>query len=359
MNALRIYAGPQALARMRELGGLRPQDVGAVPAAAGGPKGLLLLRLDQYLFGEWLPQGQHSVQLVGASIGAWRMATACLNRPVEALQRLEYDYIHQHFEPTPPQRRPSAEQVSTAFAQSLESFYGGRVQEVLRHPHWHLNVVVSQGQGLLHRDGPWRTPLGYAAAYVANAVGRQYLSGWLQRGIFSSDMAQASPLVADEVATHRWALNSDNFMTALRASCSIPFAMQPVHDIAGAPEGAYWDGGITDYHLHWRFSIAPDQVVLYPHFQRAVIPGWLDKAWRRRHTATPALDNMVVLAPDSDWVRKLPNGKLPDRHDFVQYANDFSGRVRAWQRAVQESQRLCDEWQAWLSKPDWSVVSAL
>ncbi|MBA3623611.1 MAG: hypothetical protein H0W48_03990 [Methylibium sp.] len=24
-----------------------------------------------------------------------------------------------------------------------------------------------------------------------------------------------------------------------------------MHDIPGAPPGAYWDGGITDYHLHW------------------------------------------------------------------------------------------------------------
>ena len=34
------------------------------------------------------------------------------------------------------------------------------------------------------------------------------------------------------------------------ASCSIPFWLDAVHDIPGAPRGAYWDGGITDYHLH-------------------------------------------------------------------------------------------------------------
>ena len=359
MKALRIYAGPQALARLRELGGLRPQDVGAVPAAAGGPKGLLLLRLDQHVFGEWLPQGGHHVQLVGASIGAWRMATACLSEPVPALQRLERDYIHQNFEPTAPQRKPTADQVSEAFAQSLRTFYEGRVQEVLNHPRWHLNVVVSQGQGPLRRDGRWRTPLGYAAAYLANAVGRQYLGAWLQRGIFSADLAQTMPLLPDGMPTHRWALTPNNFMAALQASCSIPFVMKPVHDIAGAPSGAYWDGGITDYHLHWRYAVGPEQVVLYPHFQRAVVPGWLDKAWRQRHAATAALDNMVVLAPSPDWVASLPNGKLPDRHDFVHYANDFKGRVQAWQRAVDESQRLSDEWQAWLARPDWSVVSSL
>jgi hypothetical protein len=359
VRALRIYAGPQALSRLREWGGLRPQNVGAVPAAAGGPKGLTLLRIDQHLFGEWLPQGGHHVQLVGASIGAWRMATACLDQPVQALHRLEHDYIHQHFEPTPPRRRPSAQQVSEAFARSLQAFYGGRTEEVLNHPRWHLNIVVSQGQSLLRQGGQWRTPVGFAGAYLANALGRRYLSAWLQRGILSADMAQASPLVPDGLPTQRWALSGDNFMAALQASCSIPFAMQPVHDIQGAPAGAYWDGGLTDYHLHWRFAVGAEQVVLYPHFQQAVVPGWLDKLWRQRHAASAALDNMVVLAPSPEWVASLPNGKLPDRHDFVHYANDFQGRVKAWQRVVNESQRLSDEWQTWLNQPDWSVVSAL
>jgi hypothetical protein len=39
--ALQILAGPRARAHLREQG-LRPQDVRVVPAAAGGPKGLVL-----------------------------------------------------------------------------------------------------------------------------------------------------------------------------------------------------------------------------------------------------------------------------------------------------------------------------
>ena len=77
MKALRIYAGPKALQHLREQG-LRPQDVHTIPAAAGGPKGLILGPLDRFLFGEWLPQSRQTVHLVGASIGAWRMASACL-----------------------------------------------------------------------------------------------------------------------------------------------------------------------------------------------------------------------------------------------------------------------------------------
>ena len=135
MHALRLYAGPKARQHI-EQHGLRPQDVGVIPAAAGGPKGLILGPLDRFLFGDWLPQSTQPVHLVGASIGAWRMATACLNDPRAAFERLERDYIAQHYELPPGQKRPTASQVSERFADNLRLFYGGRVDETLRHPRY-------------------------------------------------------------------------------------------------------------------------------------------------------------------------------------------------------------------------------
>ena len=75
-------------------------------------------------------------------------------------------------------------------------------------------------------------------------------------------------------------LSEANFNAALQASCSIPFVLKAIHNIPGAPPGAYWDGGITDYHLHLNYASIPDTpgdpaLVLYPHFQSSVIPGWL------------------------------------------------------------------------------------
>ena len=40
-----------------------------------------------------------------------------------------------------------------------------------------------------------------------------------------------------------------------------------------------------------------DGLVLYPHFQKTVIPGWLDKALKHRHRATAHLDRVVLLSP--------------------------------------------------------------
>src|SRR5262245_47214317 len=148
MQALRIYAGPKAR-RHIEANGLRASDVGVVPAAAGGPKGLILGPLDRFLFGEWLPQTSHPIHLVGASIGAWRMATACLRDPVPAFQRLEDDYIRQDYELPPGRKTPTSAHVTERFAQNLEAFYGGRIPEVLGHERFRLHIVTSRGRHLL------------------------------------------------------------------------------------------------------------------------------------------------------------------------------------------------------------------
>jgi hypothetical protein len=113
------------------------------------------------------------------------------------------------------------------------------------------------------------------------------------------------------------------------------------------PPGPYWDGGITDYHLHLEYAaMAGDGLVLYPHFQKELVPGWLDKALPHRHRATSRLDNVVVLAPDPDWVATLPGGKIPDRGDFKAFGEDIDGRMRAWERSTAEAERLADEFAA-------------
>ncbi|MDO9197359.1 MAG: phospholipase, partial [Rhodoferax sp.] len=78
-----------------------------------------------------------------------------------------------------------------------------------------------------------------------------------------------------------------------------------------------------------------------------------------RHKSTGYLDSMVLLAPDPDWVRTLPNGKLPDRNDFTHYGQDLAGRVKAWTAATSASDQLADEFEAWLREPDIGQVHAL
>lgn len=400
MKALRIHAGPRARQHIAEHG-LQPSDVGVIPAAAGGPKGLILGPLDRYIFGQWLARSTQPVHLVGASIGAWRMATACLDQAVAAFERLEHDYIHQQYEIPPGKKRPSAAHVSERFGHNLQAFYGGRVDEVLGHPRFRLHIVTSRGRHMLRREHGLATPLGYLGAFVTNTMHRKAMGAWLERVVFSSPSlpseiagCAALPFATTDYRTRQVALDASNFMPALQASCSIPFVLQAVHDIPGAPRGAYWDGGITDYHMHLAYRTASDAkdainviakgaikteatgqfdpktvgaapppapggLVLYPHFQHRVVPGWLDKALKWRHKATPALDSMVVLSPNPDWVRSLPNAKLPDRNDFTHYGADSAARAKAWLTATRASQQLVDEWAQWLERPDLESVHAL
>jgi hypothetical protein len=252
MKALRIYAGPKAR-RHIEQNGLQPRDIGVVPGAAGGPKGLILGALDRFIFGNWLAKTDHPVHLVGASIGAWRMATACLNDPAAGFTRLEHDYIHQHYELQPGQKRPTADFVSEQFGQSLKDFYGGRVHEVLQHPRYKLHIVTSRGRHLLGREHKLATPLGYLGAFLTNSLHRKAMGAWLERVVFSTPDAKL-PFATSDYRTRQVDLSEDNFKLALQASCSIPFVLRSVHNVPGGPPGAYWDGGITDYHLHLNYA---------------------------------------------------------------------------------------------------------
>ncbi|MBU6437332.1 MAG: phospholipase, partial [Betaproteobacteria bacterium] len=100
MHALDLYAGPAAL-RHLQAHGLAPEHIRMIPGAAGGPKGLVLNPLDQFVFGQWLAESRHTVHLLGASIGAWRMATATLRDTQAAFARLARDYIAQDYDVEP------------------------------------------------------------------------------------------------------------------------------------------------------------------------------------------------------------------------------------------------------------------
>jgi hypothetical protein len=346
MRALTVHAGPRALQRLRD-GALHPQDVRVIPAAAGGPKGLVLNPLDRFLFGDWLATSTHEVHLLGASIGAWRMACATLPDADAALAQLAEDYITQHYDHAPG-KSPTPTAVSRSFGRKLQERLGVRAAEILSSPRYRLQVFTSRGRHLLGREGRLRTPLGYLGAFISNVASRRALGLWLERVVFA-DPRSPLPFGLHDYRSRTVALTSANLAPAILASCSIPFWLDAVHDIPGAPRGAYWDGGITDYHLHLPYAGMADGLVLYPHFQSQVVPGWLDKPLKRRHVASAALDNVVVLSPSAAWVATLPGAKLPDRNDFKRWRDDEAARIAAWRRALAESRRLADDFADWVA----------
>jgi hypothetical protein len=226
MKALQIHAGATALKHLRERG-LSPADVRIIPAAAGGPKGLILNGLDRFIFGDWLRDGAQAVHLLGASIGAWRMATACLPDPSAQLAQMAVDYIHQDYEHAPG-KPPTPSHVSEVFGNQLKQRFERRDGEVLGHARYHLHVFTSRGRHVLRRQGRLRTPLGYAGAFLANTVSRRAMGGWLERVVFS-DTREPLPLRLHDYRTQQVALSALNLQptTARRRSRSAPTTSPP------------------------------------------------------------------------------------------------------------------------------------
>ena len=359
MSSLSFHAGPAALARLRSHG-LQAADIGVVPAAAGGPKGLIFQALDQYLFGAWLPAAPRERTLIGSSIGAWRMAAACQADPVSAFARLGELYCGQRYG-----AKPSQQEIDAVCQQLLGAFVGGREHEILSHPHNRLHMLTVRGRGALAApQGRQAEMKGFAAAALRNLASRERLAGMLERVVIGDARDDSAWLRErfDGFTTHFAALSSDNLASALLASGSLPLVMQPVRALAGAPPGHYWDGGIIDYNLALPYSRTGD-LVLYPHFSEHIVPGWLDKAmpWRRaaRGPRRGWLDNVIIAAPTNEFLRRLPRAKLPDRKDFTHYGLDHDERIRNWQRAIGEGQRLRDEFAAFAADPDLARIQPI
>lgn len=333
--ALTLKAGKRALQRIRERG-LNPADVGIIPGAAGGPKALGIQGLDLALFGEWLPRAPRERSLIGASIGSWRFASACLPDAAEGIRRLGKLYTEQRFA-----KGVTMAQVSQSCQRMLDELLDGRDSHILDNAHYRLNIVVVKSHGLLAADHRGSLGLGLSTVIADNLIGRPRLARHFERLILHDARLQPPLQPLTDFPSRYLTLDTGNLRHALLASGSIPMVMEGVRDIPGAGSGTFRDGGLLDYHLDLPYS--GDDIVLYPHFTDKVIPGWFDKAlpWRRGNP--DHLQDVVLLAPSRAYLASLPYGKLPDRNDFKRFIGDDKARHRYWCQAMAQSQRLGDE----------------
>ncbi|WP_458129650.1 patatin-like phospholipase family protein [Pseudomonas sp. Z2-11] len=333
--ALTLKAGPRAFKRIRQAG-LQAADVGILPGAAGGPKALGIQGLDLALFGEWLPAAPRERSLIGASVGSWRFASACLPDAAEGIRRLGTLYNEQSFA-----KGVTMAGVSQSSQRMLDDLLEGRDLTILDNPHYRLNIIVVKSHGLLAQDHRGRLGLGLSSVVADNLRGRARLSRHFERLIIH-DPRLAPPLHPLTDFPSRFVpLEAGNLRQALLASGSIPMTMEGVRDLPGAGAGTYRDGGLLDYHLDLPYS--GEDIVLYPHFTDRVIPGWFDKGlpWRRGDTSR--LQDVLLLAPSREYLARLPYGKLPDRNDFKRFMGDDPARRKYWRTAMDESRRLGDE----------------
>jgi hypothetical protein len=345
---IEVRAGERAR-RHIEQQGLAPADIACIPAAAGGPKGLVLMPLDRLLLNEWLPSAAR-IEFVGASIGAWRMAALAQAEPLSALDRLQHAYLHEQNYG----KRPTPAQVAAICRGLTRSVLGGGNLQIREGTA--LSILTARAHGGLQSRGRGA----FARAALANAAGRRYLAAHLRRAVFCAGAPSQFDTAFDAFGLERVALSAANAEDALLASGSIPLVCDPVSDIAGAPPGDYWDGGLIDYHLLLPYP-GFERLVLYPHFVPWITPGWLDKylPWRVRPRGHDWLSNVLLIAPSRAMLERLPDGKLPDRKDFYRYGTNHAARIAAWERAIAEAQRFAEAAMAWLQSPDPSAVQPL
>ena len=98
-----------------------------------------------------------------------------------------------------------------------------------------------------------------------------------------------------------------------------------------------------DYHMDIPFVKAGDDIILFPHYTDRIVPGWFDKRLPWRKPDPSNLDNLLLLHPSESFVKRLPYGKIPDRSDFKRFNGRRDERMNYWNKAIQESRRLGEE----------------
>ncbi|KGJ88767.1 hypothetical protein [Thalassotalea sp. ND16A] len=349
-KALAVYAGPSALAQIKEQG-ISQEQIKMMVGASGGPKWFVLAGLDRYFCGEFFKSRTSTLYTLGSSAGAWRFACYAQQNPLAAINRLIHAYSHLSYP-----LNADKDQVTRASEQMLADVLASRgAVEIATNPLIKSNIIVAKSTGLTRYEHKALQIPGLIASAAGNRLQRKKLGNYYQRVIFTSDNSYIPFDYDDGIRSKVVSLTKHNTEQALQATGSIPLIINGVRDIKGAGKGMYRDGGIIDYHFDQRFlpgsnasqaqqEIKDDQqggLVLYPHFYNEFKPGWFDKYIKHRFANKQHFDNTVVLAPTAEFVNKLPFGKIPDRKDFTQLTE--AERIKYWQSVIDESERLAEE----------------
>lgn len=335
MQALDVYLGREAAARVSR-DGWNPELFTTLVGASGGPKWFVLGHLDRLLFGDFLQRSAQPLNVIGSSIGTWRHACLTTDDPVAAIQRLEDGYLLQRYA-----QKPTPNEVSEVSRGILNSVLGDTgASALIEHPRITTYIITARGRGFCGSSHRAMLASGMTAAATGNAVHRRLLQWHFQRVAFRGGAhSDVSPHFQD-FGTQFCPLQQSTVVPALHASGAIPFVLEGERNIAGAPAGQYWDGGILDYHFDLN-QIHSTGLILYPHFNNQVITGWFDKFLPWRKTSLSGMDKLALLCPSAAFIADLPRAKIPDRNDFTRL--EEHERIAYWQECVERSRALAEE----------------
>ena len=338
--SIEILAGAKALSHIKQQG-LTPQDIQLMIGASGGPKWLMLSRLDQYLAEHFLPKASQSISLVGSSIGSWRMACHAQKDPLSSFKQFEQIYLNQRYE------KLSPAEITEFVDKVLQALFSDeQAQHIVDNPLRKLHIVAVRNRLLMNGRHNISQALGLLFAATGNLFSSKIVEALYPRVLISHQASHAPYHKRPEVIE----LAVSNLKQALVASGAIPMVLEPTK-VLGGKDRWHWDGGMVDYHFAGPFP-AQDGLVFYPHFFPKIVPGWFDKGIPWRKAKAKNFDNVVMVAPSHEFISKLPYGKIPDRKDFTKLSDD--AREQYWHTVLNATDGLVEDFHMKLEKDNFA-----
>jgi hypothetical protein len=338
MSRLRIKAGKKAYEMIKD-GGFSFDAVSAYFGAAVGPRWLIASGFDMTLLNQGLLGRKKAVHLIGSSAGAWRFAAWLQPQAPECYKKFLDAYITVAFT-----RDDTPASILEKFSQIMNEYIeDDALPFALANKRYRLVVITARARGLTASENIWLQKSALAVCYVLNFLSRDNLHAFAERIIFYNGSKPPPFCFRPEFRGRFVRMDEINFKYAVMASGAIPLVVAGVKNIFGAPRGVYRDGGLIDYHLSHQFAARENELVLFFHHQERIIPGWLDKKIPRRIPDQETLSNVVMVFPSQSFIDKLPGGKVPDRDDFMTYIDDSGQRIQNWNRAVELSRPLGED----------------
>jgi len=334
-NNISILAGSKAISIIQDEG-LDLSRVKVIAGASGSAKFLVLTGIDRVLMSLFKDRTD-LLYLVGTSIGAFRMAAFCQKDPLKAIETLEREYIAQQYDlkPTKADIARETQRILNAYIDDKE------IEFMLNHPFMRTSFLSNKCKGLVKSEDFILQLLGIGLAAGVNLLSRKRLGIFFERALFCGPGKKPPFASMNQFPMNIYDLTASNFKSALISSGSIPIVMEGVCTIDGAP-GVFRDGGILDYHLDIPFLPNGDGLVLYPHFYEKITPGWFDKRLNRKPFSRH-MENVVLVAPSSTFVKNLPFAKIPDRKDFKTFKGKDKERMAYWKIVVEKNKQLGEE----------------
>jgi hypothetical protein len=332
---LRYKAGAAILNVVRDEG-LSPARIKAFAGPAGGPKWFVSVGFDRAVMKSGLLDNGNRVLLAGSSAGAWRcLAMACVD-PEAAYEALRVAYSRNTFDAT-----DTPVSVAAAIRGNVDAFIGDEdVDFILNHPNYDIAIHTVRAKSIAASENKAGQGAALLGAVLLNAINPKYMRPFYERAVFYT--GRPAP---DFVSTFNGAavrLTAANLRRAATATGSLPYIIAGVADIPGAPDGVYRDGGITDYQLNQDYASTPGMTLFF-HYQERVTPGWFDKKLKWRKPAREVTADVLQVFPTEYFVKTLPNRRIPDRNDFIEYVHNPSERIRIWDEVSELSNILGEE----------------